>query len=165
VADPVSISVAVEPAEDEKLRVCAEKSGRPLEAYRLVLRALDRALTTAGGKRRHVEAEELCRSLVEEAVDSYGFLAPLTLTEIGVVTCRRVGQLVYELVAEDRLQTSTKDRREHFDDVLGPVGLLARVTIAAREHLSRLVLLEKRCDCEAGYSVGGLAKKLLGETS
>jgi uncharacterized repeat protein (TIGR04138 family) len=108
----------------------------PLEAYIFVFEALhyahnvlglgsDAASEPSGGEseaeesgpQRHVSGQELCEAIRQFAVEQYGYMARLVLSNWGLHTTGDFGEIVFNLIRIGRMRKTASDRREDFDNV------------------------------------------------
>lgn len=95
-----------------------------VEAYALVLEALERAARKARRSRRgranpsrHVTGRQLCLAARDLMRDRYGLLAAVLLERWGVRSTSDLGEIVYALIESGDLSKTERDAREDFDDV------------------------------------------------
>ncbi len=87
--------------EDCVSRICDKNGDYDPEAYWFLREGLDRTTRRLGrdaGKDRHVSGRELCEGLRDYAIEQYGPLALLVLTQWGVYETADFGTMVMELV-------------------------------------------------------------------
>ena len=109
----------------------------PLEAYIFVFEALHYAQNVLGlgnesesepssvqqeeeaepGPQRHVTGQELCQAIRQFALEQYGYMAKLVLSNWGLHTTGDFGEIVFNLIRIGRMRKTPQDRREDFDDV------------------------------------------------
>ncbi len=107
----------------------------PLEAYIFVFEALHFAQSVLGmGKvapsepsagpeeedtrpQRHVSGQELCQAIRQFALEQYGYMAKLVLSNWGLHTTGDFGEIVFNLIRIGRMKKTPHDRRQDFDDV------------------------------------------------
>lgn len=65
----------------------------------------------------HVTGGQLCQACRLYALDQYGYLAPMVLSNWGIESTSDLGDLVYNLIRIGQMRKSESDRREDFDDV------------------------------------------------
>ena len=106
----------------------AEDDRFKLEAYQFIREALqyahenivsEPALDPQTGRPapRHVTGQQLCEACRQYAIDQYGYLAKLVLSNWNIHTTSDFGELVYNLIRIEQMRKSATDRREDFDDV------------------------------------------------
>ncbi len=107
---------------DEKARfearietLCERDSRYKAQAYSFVMAALSYTLARTG-EVRHVTGQELLAGLKELAADSYGPMAKEVLNHWGIVECRDVGNIVFNLVGEGLMSKTESDDLEDFED-------------------------------------------------
>ncbi len=108
-----------------------------IEAYALVLQALDRATRQARSAQRrrtskpagssksrkapggpnHVTGEQLCHATRDLVLEQYGLLGIGLLARWGIHSTSDVGEIVYALIASGDLSKTDKDSRSDFDNV------------------------------------------------
>ncbi|GIW86199.1 MAG: hypothetical protein KatS3mg108_0523 [Isosphaeraceae bacterium] len=95
-----------------------------VEAYALVLEALDRAARSAARSRRgrtsrprHVTGRQLCLAARDLMRERYGLLALYLLRLWGVGSTSDLGEIVYALIASGDLTKTERDSRADFDNV------------------------------------------------
>lgn len=71
----------------------------------------------AARKLRHVTGQDLSHALRQFAVEQYGYMAKLVLSNWGIVSTSDFGEIVYNLIRIGEMTKSPHDRREDFDDV------------------------------------------------
>lgn len=87
--------------EDCVSRICGKNGDYDPEAYWFLREGLDRTmrrLGREGAKDRHVSGRELCEGLRDYALEQYGPLALLVLTQWGVYETADFGTMVMSLV-------------------------------------------------------------------
>ncbi|TWU42999.1 hypothetical protein Q31b_20340 [Novipirellula aureliae] len=65
----------------------------------------------------HVTGQQLCEACRLYAIDQYGYLAKMVLSNWGIHSTSDFGELVYNLIRIEQMRKSESDRREDFDDV------------------------------------------------
>lgn len=101
-----------------------------LEAYQFIREALQYAhenLVALTGdeevesddrpKPHHITGQQLCEACRLYALDQYGYLARMVLSNWGIHSTSDFGELVYNLIRIEQMRKSESDRREDFDDV------------------------------------------------
>lgn len=112
--------------EDAVARIEARRRESPTaapyaaEAYYFLREGLD--YTSAKLKRveagnRHVSGQELSRGLRDYALEEFGPLARLTLSQWGICETADFGRMVFDLVREGVLGKTAEDKIEDFNDV------------------------------------------------
>jgi uncharacterized repeat protein (TIGR04138 family) len=103
-------------------RLCAPDS--PLqydsEAWYFLRDGIDRALSASGsqdGARREAGAREICESLRDLALEQFGPMALLVLSQWGVYETADFGRMVGALVGEGVFSRSKGDAEKDFDGV------------------------------------------------
>lgn len=66
---------------------------------------------------RHMTGQQLCEACRRFALDQYGYLARLVLSNWGLKSTSDFGEVVYNLIEIKHMRKSETDRREDFDDV------------------------------------------------
>lgn len=109
--------------EDAVVRLCAPDSGfeYDTEAWYFLRDGLDRAVAAAaaadGGKPRHVSGRELCEALRDLALELFGPMALLVLSQWGIFETSDFGRMVSALVGEGVFGKSPEDSEKDFDGV------------------------------------------------
>ena len=106
--------------EDAVCRICEKGGDYDAEAYYFLREGLESAAEKAAGKdggRRHVSGRELCEALRDHAIDEFGPLALLVLTQWGVYETADFGRMVYALINEGVFGKNGSDKPSDFDDV------------------------------------------------
>jgi len=78
---------------------------------------LNRIAQTNGGKPRHVSGQELLLGFRDHALDQFGPMALTLFTEWGVRKCSDVGDMVFELIAEEVFGKQDSDSLEDFSEI------------------------------------------------
>ena len=109
----------------------------PLEAYRFIREALafaqeilnmgeeahpEPSLDLEGSKsqtapEKHLSGQQLCEAIRVYAVEQFGFMAKTVLNNWGMYSTSDFGEIVYNLINIGWMKKSSRDRRDHFDDV------------------------------------------------
>ncbi|TWU42441.1 Minf_1886 family protein [Novipirellula artificiosorum] len=76
----------------------------------------DRLRRSATGP-KHVTGQQLCEACRRYAIDQYGYLAKMVLSNWGIRSTSDLGELVYNLIRIEQMRKSDSDRREDFNDV------------------------------------------------
>ena len=90
------------------------------EAWYFLRDGLDRAVAAAAGpdgKGRHVTGRELCESLRDLALEQFGPMALLALSQWGVYETADFGRMVSALVGEGVFAKSPEDSEKDFENV------------------------------------------------
>lgn len=92
------------------------------DAYHFVRRALDHTLkkmkeAKAVRKSNHVDGRELCEGIREYALEQYGPMSRLLLSEWGLDKTGDFGEIVFNLVEYEVFGVTEEDRREDFHDI------------------------------------------------
>ena len=107
--------------EDAVCRICEKSADYDAEAFYFLREGLDLASRKAAGEsdgaRRHVSGRELCEALRVHALEEFGPLALLVLTQWGVYETADFGRMVYALIAEGVFGKNPGDRKSDFDGV------------------------------------------------
>ena len=61
--------------------------------------------------------QELCEGARDLALQQYGLLARLVLSQWGILSTSDLGEMVYNLIAAGHLEKTESDRRSDFDGV------------------------------------------------
>jgi uncharacterized repeat protein (TIGR04138 family) len=106
----------------------------PLEAYIFVFEALHYAQEVLSlgsespsepsgeteaeeaGPQRHVSGQELCEAIRRFALEQYGYMAKLVLSNWGMHATSDFGEIVFNLIRIGRMRKTPQDRREDFDN-------------------------------------------------
>jgi len=105
---------------DEVLELILAKDDRFLrEAYYFVREGLDftqqKMAKMSGAKEpRHVSGQELMNGMRQYALETYGPMAKLLLSEWGIHSTEDFGEIVFNLVENNLLAKNEKDTREDF---------------------------------------------------
>ncbi len=107
----------------------------PLEAYIFVFEALQYANNVLGmgseaasepggkseaeeaGPQKHVSGQELCHAIRQFALEQYGYMAKLVLSNWGLHATSDFGEIVFNLIRIGQMRKTANDRREDFDNV------------------------------------------------
>lgn len=102
-------------------RICAADERYDPDAYFFLREALDHTVATlgrnAGGKPQHVSGKELSLGIRDYALQEFGPLAWLVLTEWGLERTLDFGDLVYNLIEAGSMGKTDADSRDDFRDV------------------------------------------------
>ncbi len=139
--------------EDTVMRICDANGDYDPEAYWFLREGLDRtvrALGRDGAKNRHVSGKELCEGLRDYALDQFGPLALLVLTQWGVYETSDFGEMVMELVQAGVFGKRGGESKADFDGVFSfeeaflapfeppePRQTAARTSASARKSTTR----------------------------
>ena len=105
---------------DEGVELILAKDDRFLrEAYYFVREGLDftqqKMAKMSGAKEpRHVSGQELMNGMRQYALETYGPMAKLLLSEWGIHSTEDFGEIVFNLVENNLLAKNEKDTREDF---------------------------------------------------
>lgn len=66
---------------------------------------------------RHITGEQLCDAIRIFATEQFGLMAKTVLNSWGMKTTGDFGEIVYNLISIGWMKKSSRDRRDHFDDV------------------------------------------------
>ena len=72
---------------------------------------------SAGRESHHVTGQQLCEGARDLALQQYGLLTRLVLSQWGIHSTSDLGEMVYNLIAAGHMEKTEKDRRSDFDDV------------------------------------------------
>ena len=101
---------------EAKIEALCERDARyKPEAYSFVLAALSYTLARTG-EIRHISGQELLDGLRELGIESYGPMAKEVLNHWGILGCRDVGHVVFNLVEEGLLSKTESDSLEDFEN-------------------------------------------------
>lgn len=90
------------------------------EAWFFLRDGVDRAMAAAAapdGKKRHVSAREICESLRELALEQFGPMALLVLSQWGIYETADFGRMVTALVGEGIFSKTKDDSEKDFEGV------------------------------------------------
>jgi uncharacterized repeat protein (TIGR04138 family) len=94
------------------------------EAYEFVCEAVQHTQDRLGRRRmtdptaeRHVTGAELLKGACDLAVREFGMMAPVVFKMWGVRTTDDLGEIVFKLIAAEKLSKSEQDDRDEFHDV------------------------------------------------
>lgn len=91
------------------------------QAYFFLKESLDftlkRVMEETGGKGRHVSGKELLEGFRDLAIEQFGPMASTLMDEWGVMECRDVGNMVFQLIEEQVFGRQESDKPEDFDGV------------------------------------------------
>jgi uncharacterized repeat protein (TIGR04138 family) len=107
------------------LQLCREDARFAYEAYEFVCEAVTFTQTRLGrghephepSEDHHVSGAELLRGTCELAIREFGMMAPVVFKQWGVRTTDEVGEIVFKLIAVQRLSKSDRDDPEDFRDL------------------------------------------------
>ena len=107
------------------LQLCREDPRFAYEAYEFVCEAVTFTQERLGrgadhgepSEDHHVSGAELLRGTCELAIREFGMMAPVVFKQWGVRTTDDVGELVFKLIAVQRLSKSDRDDLEDFRDL------------------------------------------------
>ena len=106
--------------EDAVCRICEKSADYDAEAFYFLREGLDLAVRKAAGKdpeRHHVSGRELCEALRDHALEEFGPLALLVLTQWGVYETSDFGRMVYALIGEGVFGKNQGDQPSDFEGV------------------------------------------------
>ena len=106
--------------EDAVSRICEKDGDYDAEAYYFVRESLDRTVRALGredAKDRHVTGQELCAGIRDHALEQFGPLSLLVLSQWGVFETADFGRIVHALVNEGVFGTKPSDSESDFKDV------------------------------------------------
>jgi len=108
--------------EDAISRICEKSADYDAEAFYFLREGLSRTAAKLGrepGSKpgRHVTGRELCEGLRDYALDEFGPLALLVLTQWGIYSTADFGRMVYALIGEGVFGKNGEDKESDFDDV------------------------------------------------
>lgn len=100
-----------------------------IQAYAFVFEALEYAKslkkrsqgrsrrTRAAAISRHVNGRELCEAARVIALECFGLMALMVLSQWGIRSTSDIGEIVYNLIASGDLEKTPEDARSDFDNV------------------------------------------------
>jgi uncharacterized repeat protein (TIGR04138 family) len=101
---------------DERIEALCDKDPRfKPQAYGFVMAALSYRLSQLG-EVRHVTGQELLEGVRELGLELYGPMAKEVFNHWGLHSCSDFGQIVFNLVNEELLSKTDKDRLEDFEN-------------------------------------------------
>ena len=106
--------------EDAVSRICEKDGDYDAEAYYFVRESLDRTVRALGredAKDRHVTGRELCEGIRDHALEQFGPLSLLVLSQWGVFETADFGRIVHALVNEGVFGKKPSDSEADFKDV------------------------------------------------
>ena len=106
--------------EDAVSRICEKDGDYDAEAYYFVRESLDRTVRALGredAKDRHVTGQELCEGIRAHALEQFGPLSLLVLSQWGVFETADFGRIVHALVNEGVFGKKPTDSVDDFKDV------------------------------------------------
>ena len=105
--------------EETAGRICEKDFRYDMEAYYFLRDALGYATKkySRTGTNRHVTGVELSEAIREFAIQEYGPLSHLVLTEWGLTKTDDFGEIVYSLINEGVFGKTEEDRKDDFKDV------------------------------------------------
>ena len=86
-------------------------------AFRFVYEGLGYTVKNVTQEASHVSGQTLCEGLRQMALDKYGRLALLVLTNWGLKTTRDLGEIVYILIDHEWMSAQPTDSIDDFNDV------------------------------------------------
>lgn len=107
------------------------------EAYAFVLEALDFTIQRRDQGRKHVSGAELLEGFRDLAIEQFGLLARLVLSEWGIASTDDVGRVVFHMIEEDLLQKTADD---HLEDFFGVYDFDETFEQGFRETLQRVAI-------------------------
>jgi uncharacterized repeat protein (TIGR04138 family) len=66
---------------------------------------------------RHLTGQELCEAIRQFAIDQFGYMARIVLSNWGIAATSHFGDIVYNMIDVGLMKKSPHDCRSHFDDV------------------------------------------------
>lgn len=105
--------------EETASRICEKDFRYDMEAYYFLRDALGYATKkySRTAANRHVTGVELSEAIREFAIQEYGPLSHLVLTEWGLTKTDDFGEIVYSLINEGVFGKTEEDRKDDFKDV------------------------------------------------
>ena len=86
------------------------------------------------GSERHLTGQELCEAIRVYALEQFGYMAKCVLNSWGIEKTGDFGEIVFNLIAVERMRKTPEDRREDFDDVFDfETGLIQSFEIKLSE--------------------------------
>ncbi len=105
--------------EETAARICEKDFRYDMEAYYFIRDALGYATKkySRTAANRHVTGVELSEAIREFAIQEYGPISHLVLTEWGLTKTDDFGEIVYSLINEGVFGKTEEDRKDDFKDV------------------------------------------------
>ncbi len=114
--------------ENPIVRLLKEDPRYQLEAYQFVREGLtyaqeimmmgsDEPAAGSGELERHLTGQQLCEAIRKYAIDQFGYMANVVLSNWGIRETRDIGNIVYNLIDVDLMKRSANDKVEDFDNV------------------------------------------------
>ncbi len=105
--------------EETAARICERDFRYDMEAYYFIRDALGYATRKFNrtGPNRHITGAELSEAIRDYAIQEYGPVSYLVLTEWGLEKTDDFGEIVYSLINEGVFGKSEEDRKDDFKNV------------------------------------------------
>lgn len=97
--------------------IAAEDGRFNAPAIRFVYEGLGYTAKNVATEPKHVSGQTLCEGLRKLALEKWGGLALLVLTNWGVKTTRDFGEIVYLMIKHEWMSAQPTDSIDDFDDV------------------------------------------------
>jgi len=97
--------------------IAAEDGRFGAPAIRFVYEGLGYTAKNVATEPKHVSGQTLCEGLRKLALEKWGGLALLVLTNWGVKTTRDFGEIVYLMIKHEWMSAQPTDSIDDFDDV------------------------------------------------
>jgi uncharacterized repeat protein (TIGR04138 family) len=110
--DDHSLVTAVKALCEKDPRYKADAYYFIVDAIDYTVRSLDRA--SKEGNERHVTGQELCEGIRRFAVEQFGPMALTVLNSWGLQRTEDFGEIVFNLIAAEKLRKTDADRKEDF---------------------------------------------------
>ena len=105
----------MESRSKDPLREIFERDKRyALDAYRFIFEALDVTLKQLGRKGGHVGGRDLLEGIRQHAVEQFGGLARMVLSQWGIHRTEDFGEMVFNLVDAGLMGKTDTDTKEDF---------------------------------------------------
>ena len=75
------------------------------------------AVTHLARRERHLTGQQLCEAIRQYAINQFGYMAKIVLKNWGIDQTGCFGDIVYNMINVGIMKKSSRDKREHFDDV------------------------------------------------
>lgn len=122
---PTGVKVPADRSPEAKIAEVAASSEYACEAYYFLHEGLRRAVERAHGAKlrrgsetpSHVSGQQLCESLREVAIESWGLMAIAVLSAWGIHRTQDFGKMVFALIDANVWQKTSTDTIADFKDV------------------------------------------------
>ncbi len=105
------------PSEPRAEPGAAAESPASAEDEDFKIRDLKELEAEESGPQHHVTGQELCEAIRRYALEQYGYMAQLVLSQWGIRRTGDFGNIVFNLIRIGRMRKTESDRREDFEDV------------------------------------------------